>query len=231
MQKQTWAWQGQLLWLRDQQRPWECRQEGLVTPAVGELARVPWRGDISNRALRTSQISSETGRRKAEDDVVWEKHNISRRGNDRWPDIKTVKRSRWNYFNKFFLVLHIHYNIFFFGMQSFKRKHWWNIYFQLLLQRIWNLIFIVRSYEISTWADMSQGLKSHPHGWQSPHWLAKHEKNLKDKRKIREASKLLYGSWFESEPSQMALSSAADIILGSGGSLLEVGGVCLAKGH
>lgn len=110
-------------------------------------------------------------------------------------------------------------------MQSFKRKHWWNIYFQLLLQRIWNLIFIVRSYEISAWADMSQGLKSHTHGWQSPHWLAKNEKNLKDKRKIRERSKLLYGSWFESEPSQMALSSAADIILGSGGSLLEVGSV------
>lgn len=122
MQKQTWAWQGQLLWLRDQQRLWECRQEGLVTPAVGELARVPWRGDISNRALRTSQISSETGRRKAEDDVVWEKHNISRRGNDRWPDIKTVKRNRWNYFNKFFLVLHIHYNIFFLACNLLKEN-------------------------------------------------------------------------------------------------------------
>lgn len=116
MQKQIWAWQGQLLWLRDQQRPWECRQEGLVTPAV-----VPWRGDISNRALRTSQISSETGRRKAEDDVVWEKHNISRRGNDRWPDNKTVKRNRWNYFNKFFLVLHIHYNIFFWHAIFYKK--------------------------------------------------------------------------------------------------------------
>lgn len=77
---------------------------------------------------------------------------------------------------------------------------------------------------------MSQGFKSHARGWPSPHWLAKDEKNLKDKQKIRETSKLLHGSWFESEPSQ-----TGSVLSGrhySGKQWEPFGdGVCLAKGH